>query len=865
MAHHRPALSELSALTDPLGTIAEAGSQLESVSDPADTARLLQLIGIAQRMAGSGDESVATLEEAVLSARTSRDASLAADIQVTLAGSQATTGHLERAMETLDMAEEHLSADRLPVAWMQRGSFVARSGSFDEAMDLFGRAEPRLESSGDDINLLRLMSNRGLVHVYTGDLEAAESDLRRSLELGSRQGLEADVAETTHNLGWVRSTTRGPCWRARPLRSGCRDAGRPLTTRSTSCSPIGPRSCSSLPACSPKRPADRGARRWRSVQAHGNPIDVPEAWVMYARAALAAGRDDEARAAAVAAQDGFASLDAEGWGAIADLLRYEAASAPGEFDALPVHTAIEKADELGWHVAAFEGALTLAEMATRADDHETAIGALDLADRILSVEHQPAALRARRHGTGARVLDRAGRPAEAMTEATAALDELNEYRSSLAATDLRASTSALAVDVVHLLVDLLDEQANYQEMTRVIDVARGTITNPAPVTIPSDPATVQLLASVRELALDARGPDEDGDEIAQSLAEAERRYEQAVRGERSPHAGGDGSMLPTGATGLVFMSGREQLVGAIVHEAGTKLVSRTDLETLNQRLDDVRFSLAAGVERWEATEQALIDIDGLLLPQGVPEEGPIVVSPPAWMVTFPWSLLPTLHGRAITVAPRMSVFFTFEAATRPTLTRAALVAGPGLSKANAELERIAPSYEESRILIDPECTRIAVREAFAAAEVLHIASHARFRSDNPLFSYLELSDGPLHVHELETQAPCPTSSSSPRAIPPPLQGQGSSSRDSSPCCWGSVSGRWSQLSPPFPTRPRRRTVMASFHEHLASGERPSVALAEARRSAPDTRSAPSRRTPSRCSAGADPRPLPPCSLALIGR
>lgn len=831
MAHHRPALSELSALTDPLGTIAEAGSQLESVSDPADTARLLQLIGIAQRMAGSGDESVATLEEAVLSARTSRDASLAADIQVTLAGSQATTGHLERAMETLDMAEEHLSADRLPVAWMQRGSFVARSGSFDEAMDLFGRAEPRLESSGDDINLLRLMSNRGLVHVYTGDLKAAESDLRRSLELGSRQGLEADVAETTHNLGWVRSR-RGDLVGALALfdqaAAMLKAIDYPLNELLTDRAEV------LIAARLLPEALATAAEAVESVQAHGNPIDVPEAWIMYARAALAAGRDDEARAAAVAAQDGFASLDAEGWGAIADLLRYEAASAPGEFDALPVHTAIEKADELGWHVAAFEGALTLAEMATRADDHETAIGALDLADRILSVEHQPAALRARRHGTGARVLDRAGRPAEAMTEATAALDELNEYRSSLAATDLRASTSALAVDVVHLLVDLLDEQANYQEMTRVIDVARGTITNPAPVTIPSDPATVQLLASVRELALDARGPDEDGDEIAQSLAEAERRYEQAVRGERSPHAGGDGSMLPTGATGLVFMSGREQLVGAIVHEAGTKLVSRTDLETLNQRLDDVRFSLAAGVERWEATEQALIDIDGLLLPQGVPEEGPIVVSPPAWMVTFPWSLLPTLHGRAITVAPRMSVFFTFEAATRPTLTRAALVAGPGLSKANAELERIAPSYEESRILIDPECTRIAVREAFAAAEVLHIASHARFRSDNPLFSVLEVADGSLFVHELETLRSVPS-------VVVLAACDTAAVADTGLDFTGFVStllalGARTVIAAvtPVPDTAETSDVMAAFHAGLAGGQRPSEALAAARSMTPDS-------------------------------
>jgi CHAT domain-containing protein len=32
----------------------------------------------------------------------------------------------------------------------------------------------------------------------------------------------------------------------------------------------------------------------------------------------------------------------------------------------------------------------------------------------------------------------------------------------------------------------------------------------------------------------------------------------------------------------------------------------------------------------------------------------------------------------------------------------------------------------------------------------HIAAHGRFRADNPLFSALDLVDGPLTVHDLET-------------------------------------------------------------------------------------------------------------------
>ena len=45
--------------------------------------------------------------------------------------------------------------------------------------------------------------------------------------------------------------------------------------------------------------------------------------------------------------------------------------------------------------------------------------------------------------------------------------------------------------------------------------------------------------------------------------------------------------------------------------------------------------------------------------------------------------------------------------------------------------------------------------ALDGAGLAHIAAHGHFRSDNPLFSSLQLQDGPLTVHDLEglRQAP----------------------------------------------------------------------------------------------------------------
>ena len=46
-------------------------------------------------------------------------------------------------------------------------------------------------------------------------------------------------------------------------------------------------------------------------------------------------------------------------------------------------------------------------------------------------------------------------------------------------------------------------------------------------------------------------------------------------------------------------------------------------------------------------------------------------------------------------------------------------------------------------------TTQAVTDGLAGASLAHIVAHGRFRHDNPLWSTIELADGPLSVYELE--------------------------------------------------------------------------------------------------------------------
>src|SRR5207245_7925335 len=58
-------------------------------------------------------------------------------------------------------------------------------------------------------------------------------------------------------------------------------------------------------------------------------------------------------------------------------------------------------------------------------------------------------------------------------------------------------------------------------------------------------------------------------------------------------------------------------------------------------------------------------------------------------------------------------------------------------------------------LTDDSATTNEVATALDGADLAHIAAHGSFRTDNPLFSSVRLSDGPLTVYDLERLSRAP--------------------------------------------------------------------------------------------------------------
>jgi CHAT domain-containing protein len=84
-----------------------------------------------------------------------------------------------------------------------------------------------------------------------------------------------------------------------------------------------------------------------------------------------------------------------------------------------------------------------------------------------------------------------------------------------------------------------------------------------------------------------------------------------------------------------------------------------------------------------------------------------------------------------------------------------LVAGPGLPHALAEVAALRDRYPAAQCLTGADASVAAVAQALDGAGWVHLATHGRFRADNPLFSALVLADGPLTVHDIERLGSAP--------------------------------------------------------------------------------------------------------------
>jgi hypothetical protein len=105
----------------------------------------------------------------------------------------------------------------------------------------------------------------------------------------------------------------------------------------------------------------------------------------------------------------------------------------------------------------------------------------------------------------------------------------------------------------------------------------------------------------------------------------------------------------------------------------------------------------------------------------------------------------------VTVVPSVTRWVTSSVLTTPRLaTRCVALAGPGLERAVDEVRAVG------RLWLGPDSTdEVAhlatsgeVVGALSGTCLVHLAAHGTHQEENPLFSSLRMSDGPVFAHEL---------------------------------------------------------------------------------------------------------------------
>jgi CHAT domain-containing protein len=182
---------------------------------------------------------------------------------------------------------------------------------------------------------------------------------------------------------------------------------------------------------------------------------------------------------------------------------------------------------------------------------------------------------------------------------------------------------------------------------------------------------------------------------------------------------------------------------------------------VQEDLDWLRFALPRITRRGQSSAQRAAALAGtrasaealdrtLITPLAhVLGERRLVIVPTGPLHALPWPMLPSLRGRPLVVAPSAATWVDRQASPRRRRRKIALVAGPRLRHASTEIAGVRDLYANPIVLTGKQATVSAVLHALEGAKVAHLACHGHFRSDSPLFSWLELADGSLNAYELQ--------------------------------------------------------------------------------------------------------------------
>jgi tetratricopeptide (TPR) repeat protein len=661
------------------------------------------------------------------------------------------------------LALEGLDDRVLGLVHSQLGLLLMRSGSNAEALAEFAAARPLVRDDGDLFGRLHL--NRGHIHLQRADTASAAADFEIAR---SRTSDGVDQAMATHNLGYT-ELLRGDIVSALRLMDEAAPVLAPLSPVSEAVGVVDKAevlSAAGMPmaAAGLLDDAVRTYARHRLRQFQG------EALVVRARVLLLV-QPGEAAAAARRAARVFHGRQNEEWALRAEALAFEGEvrrrlDAPGTRTAAWWRSTRERATDLE---------ARLAERGLVAERRDVALHRALAAVRTPGVGtervpppprgvEEPIGSRLLREEVRARAAWQAGRRASSLERVRRGLADLHAWQSSFGSLDLQSSLVGHGRSLARLGLDQAVEDGRPAVVHEWSERARALVARVPPVRPPADPEAADRLTALRTLP-----PGCSPDERA--------RLRERVR-EDAWYRPGAGTVLePLALDEVRGRLGDDALVSYLIaHGMLHALVvtaERTEVLALapTSRVDGLLPGLAADLDMVAVSglppairdgvtsglAARLSDLAGLLVAplRGLLGDRRLVVVPAGRLAGVPWSMLPGLVGRPLTVARSASLWADAPPAT--ALVSAGLVAGPDVPRADQEVRECAAAWgDRARVLTGAAADAAAVARLTSDVDVLHVAAHGHHADEHPLFSGLALVDGTWFGYDVELLARLPS-------------------------------------------------------------------------------------------------------------
>ncbi|MFF7170908.1 CHAT domain-containing protein [Streptomyces pseudovenezuelae] len=749
----------------PNQALARAEEVLGSDPSPLHASVAHQVIGIWQRDWGDLRLALDHLRRArdlgARSESTDREADALAALGVALVHAGRTRQGLESLERGVAVSSGHTRAQVL----FRRAYASWVLGHHRAALEDVRRAVPVLRQAGDVIWTARALTLRATVHLALGAVERADADFTAAEALWDTTGQEHDKADAVESRGLA-------AYRSGDIPAALRlldEAQERYAKLGTPTFMLTVRRCEVLMAAglAPEALAEADAAIKVLDGIGGQSTRKAELLLAAARAARHAGDAHTAIARADMAVRLFAGQRRTWWETHARLVLIEARVAAGRGSGRLVADAAAVADRL----ASF-GAPAAPEASLLAGRIALGLGWQDDARRHLEVaarsRHSGPPL-ARMTGWAARALwaRAAGSDRRVLEACRRGLDVLDDHRTTLGASELRARATAQGAELAGLAARASLRSGGPRRLLVWSERWRATVLSAPPTRPPADPALLSDLTAFREIAARAEGARMEGRPVP-ALEREQRRLEREIR-SRSLHergdASGDGYRFDPGRllerlgdevrlVELAVLDGRVQVLlcaqGRVRRfEAGLLADAEREAEHVQAGLR--RLAHPGAEARLPVVEAAGRRLEELLLGPAAAQlgSGPVVVVPPGRLHQVPWALLPSLRERVFSVSPSASSWLRARETAPPPSGRQVLVRGPGLATGGAEVPELAGRNGSATVLEHDEARVPRVLEELDGAALAHIAAHGTFRADSPLFSSLRMADGPLIVHDFE--------------------------------------------------------------------------------------------------------------------